>query len=130
MSERKSIIPDSMKIISERFHYSPGVLAGNVLYIAGQVGRTDDLKVIQDPEAQYEKAFENLGKVLTTAGADFTDVVELVTYHTEMRDLALFMKVKDRFFKKDFPAWSALGTTALAMPGLQVEIKATAVLRK
>jgi len=130
MTERKSIVPDSMKVISERFHYSPGVQVGNVLYVAGQVGRTDDLKVIEDTEAQYAAAFENLGKVLAAAGADFSDVVDLVTYHTEMRDLALFMKVKDRYFKKDFPAWTAIGTTALAMPGLSIEIKATAVLRK
>lgn len=130
MTERKSIVPDSMKIISERFHYSPGVLVGNVLHIAGQVGRNDDLSVIADTEAQYVRAFENVGKVLTAAGGGFADVVDLVTYHTEMRDLALFMKVKERYITKDFPAWTAIGTSALAMPGLSVEIKATAVLRK
>lgn len=129
MTERKSIVPDSMKIISERFHYSPGVLAGNVLYLAGQVGRNDDLSVIMDTEAQYVRAFENVGTVLAAAGGSFADIVDLVTYHTEMRDLALFMEVKGRYFTKDFPAWTAIGTTALAMPGLSVEIKATAILK-
>lgn len=130
MIERKSIVPDAMKVISERFHYSPAVRVGDVLYVAGQVGRDDDLNVIADTEAQIVRAFENLGKVLAAAGGDFADVVDLVTYHTEMRDLALFIKVKDRYFQKDFPAWTAIGTSALAMPGLSVEIKATAVLRK
>jgi hypothetical protein len=31
-------------------------------------------------------------------------------------------------FTKDYPAWTAIGVSALAMPGLLVEIKATAVL--
>lgn len=129
MTERKSIIPDSMKIISERFHYSPGVLVGNVLHMAGQVGRNDDLSVIMDTEAQYVRAFENVGAVLAAAGGNFSDVIDLVTYHTEMRDLALFMEVKERYITKDFPAWTAIGTTELAMPGLSVEIKATAIIK-
>jgi enamine deaminase RidA (YjgF/YER057c/UK114 family) len=54
--------------------------------------------------------------------------VDLVTYHTDMRDLMRFMEVKNRYFTKDYPAWTAIGVSALAMPGLLVEIKATAVL--
>ena len=38
-------------------------------------------------------------KVLTAAGATFDDVVEMVTYHTDMRDLQLFISVKDRASK-------------------------------
>jgi len=54
--------------------------------------------------------------------------VDLVTYHTDMRDIMRFLEVKNRYFTKDYPAWTAIGVSALAMPGLLVEIKATAVL--
>ena len=55
-------------------------------------------------------------------------MVEMVTYHTEMRDLALFMEVKNEYFTGRVPTWTGIGVTSLAMPGLVVEIKCTAKL--
>jgi len=129
MTKRTNIVPNDMEIIKQRFHYNPGVKAGNLLFIAGQVGRDANLSVIEGKEAQFVQAFENLKKVLTAAGATFDDIVEMVTYHTDMRDLQLFMSVKDRYYKGEYPAWTGVGVTALAMPGLMVEIKCVAVLK-
>lgn len=130
MPKRESVVPLDMQNIHERFHYSPGVKAGNLLFIAGQVGRDENLKVVEDKEVQFVQAFENVKKVLTAAGATFDDLVEMVTYHTDMRDLQLFIQVKDRYItnKDRYPAWTGIGVTALAMPGLFVEIKCTALL--
>ena len=128
MSTRTDITPPAMQNIRERFRYSPGVRAGNLLYIAGQVGRDESLQVVADKEAQFVQAFENVKKVLTEAGATFDDVVEMVTYHTDLRDLELFIAVKDRYITNldRLPTWTGIGTSALAMPGLYVEIKCTA----
>lgn len=128
MPKRESIIPKGMENIYQRFRYAPGVKVGNMLYIAGQVGRDENLGVIEGKEAQFVQAFENVRKVLAAAGATFDDVLEMVTYHTDMRDLQLFMQVKDRYFTNHLPTWTGIGTTALAMPGLLVEIKCTAIL--
>lgn len=128
MVNRKDIIPPGMEAIPERFHYSPGVLVDGTLYIAGQVGRDANLKVVEGTEAQFVQAFENVKKVLNAAGASFDDVVEMVTYHVDMRDLALFMQVKDRYYTGRVPAWTGIGVTSLAMPGLIIEIKCTARL--
>jgi enamine deaminase RidA (YjgF/YER057c/UK114 family) len=118
-----------MKIINERYHYSPAVRAGDLLFIAGQVGRDADMNVVQGKEAQLVQAFENLKLVLHEASADFDDVVEIVTYHTDMRDLSLVVEVKDRYFKNRYPTWTGVGVTALSTPGLEFEIKATAYLK-
>lgn len=128
MGQRRDIIPPGMENIFERFRYAPGVLVDDTLYIAGQVGRNEKLEVVQGTEAQFVQAFENVAKVLRAAGASFDDVVEMVTYHVDMRDLALFMEVKNRYFTQRVPAWTGIGVTALAMPGLLVEIKCTARL--
>lgn len=125
---RQDIVPASMKEINQRFHYSPGVRAGGFLFIAGQVGRDKALNVVLGKEAQFVQAFENVKTVLDEAGASFDDVVEMVTYHTDMRDLALFIEIKDRYFTNRFPTWTGVGVTSLAMPGLEVEIKCTAWL--
>ena len=65
--QRKDIVPKGMEVIRERFHYSPGVVVGDTLYIAGQVGRDADLNVLEGAEAQYVQAFENVKKVLNAA---------------------------------------------------------------
>jgi enamine deaminase RidA (YjgF/YER057c/UK114 family) len=124
---RHDVIPMEMQNIHERFHYTPGVRVGDMLYIAGQVGRNQKLEVVEGAEAQFVQAFENVKKVLDASGARFDQVVEMVTYHTDMRHLQLFMEVKDRYFTGPrYPAWTGIGVTSLAMPGLLVEIKCTA----
>jgi enamine deaminase RidA (YjgF/YER057c/UK114 family) len=130
-SKRESVVPKDMQEIPERFHYSPGVKAGPFLFIAGQVGRDEKMNVVENKEAQLAQAFENVKKVLTTAGLTFDDVVDMITYLPDMRDLALLMKVKDQYFTNldSLPTWTAIGTTVLANPGLFVEIKCTALLR-
>ena len=128
MTDREMIIPKGMEILYEKFRYAPGLRVGNVLYIAGQLGRDENLRVIEGAEAQFVQAFENVNKVLSAAGATFDHVVEMITYHTDMRYLPLFIEVKDRYFTNGVPTWTGIGTTALSMPGLLVEIKCTAVL--
>lgn len=130
MTQRKAIIPPGMAEVYNRIHYAPGVLVGNTLYISGQIGRDENMKLVEGTEAQFVQAFENVKKVIDAAGAKMTDIVDLVTYHTDMRDLALFMQVKDRYLGSDFPAWTAIGAAALGgVAGYLVEIKAVAVLQ-
>ncbi len=128
MANREMIIPKGMESVVENFHYAPAVRVDNTLYISGQLGRDENLQVIEGTEAQYTQAFENLKKVLEAADATLENVVDLITFHTDMRDIMNFLEVKNRYFTKDYPAWTAIGVSALSMPGLLVEIKATAVL--
>lgn len=127
--ERRVIVPEGMEAIHERFHYAPGVLVGDTLYISGQVGRDGELRVVEGAEAQFVQAFENVGKVLQAAGASFADVVELETWFADsMADLALFMAVKDRYFTQPpYPTWTGFAVRGFSMPGIVVEIKCTAI---
>ncbi|HMF73168.1 MAG TPA: RidA family protein [Flavitalea sp.] len=130
MPIREAVVPKDMKEIPEKFRYSPGVKAGPFLFIAGQVGRDEGMNVIENKEAQIAQAFENVQKILIAAQLTFDDVVDMVTYLTDMRDLQLLMKVKDRYFTNldRLPTWTAIGATVLANPGLFIEIKCTALL--
>jgi enamine deaminase RidA (YjgF/YER057c/UK114 family) len=38
-----------------------------------------------------------------------------------------FAKVKDEFFPRDYPAWTAVGVTQLALPELRIEVRAVAI---
>ena len=84
---------------------------------------------VEDKEAQFVQTFENLRKVLQAAGASFDDIVDVTSFHTDMRDLPLYMKVRDRYFTANFPAWTAIGAAQLCgQPGYFLEVKAIAVL--
>jgi len=125
------IVPPGMEAIVERFRYAPGVLVGDTLYVSGQVGRDESLRVIADKEAQFDQCFRNVGKVLDAAGFGFADVVELETWFLHFPDdLALFMQVKDRWLAGPvYPTWTGFGVSAFSMPGLVCEVKVTAVRR-
>ncbi|MEM9754678.1 MAG: RidA family protein [Pseudomonadota bacterium] len=129
MPSRKVIVPPGMENIYDTYHYAPGILVGDTLYISGQVGRDADLKVVDGVEAQFTQAFENVGKVLTAAGASFDDVIEMETWFAEsMADLATFLTVKDRFFTTRYPTWTGFAVNGFSMPGILVEIKCKAIL--
>lgn len=128
MSEREIIIPPSMQPIVERAGYAPAVRVGKTIYCAGQVGRTAALDVIAEPEAQFVACWENLREVLAAAGCTFEDVVEMTTYHVAIsQHMAVFREVKNRLFPRGLCAWTSIGVSELAHPGLLVEIKCIAV---
>ena len=130
MNERKAIVPAGMEAVYEKIRYAPAVKAGNTIYVSGQIGRDLSMQMVEAREAQIVQAFENLKLVLEAAGATLSDVVDLTTFHTDMRDLPLFMQVRDRYFTTDpLPAWTAVGAHMLGgSAGYIVEIKAVAVL--
>jgi enamine deaminase RidA (YjgF/YER057c/UK114 family) len=130
MSDREVIVPKGFEYYYERFHFAPAVRLGNVLHCSGQIGWAGPgQRPPTDPKEQFTLAFENLRRVLEAAGATFADVVELTTFHVGMQHLQVFSAVRDSCFREPWPAWTAIGVSELAVPGAQVEIRATAVLR-
>jgi enamine deaminase RidA (YjgF/YER057c/UK114 family) len=54
----------------------------------------------------------------------------MTIYHADSHAIIPDGNVKERFFTtKPYPAWTANGVNELALPGLRVEIKATASLK-
>jgi enamine deaminase RidA (YjgF/YER057c/UK114 family) len=119
-----------MEAVYEKTRYAPALKVGSTLYVSGQIGRNAAMELVEGREAQIVQAFENLKLVLAAAGASMSDVVDLTTFHTDMRDLPLFMEVRDRYITTDpLPAWTAVGAHMLGgTAGYIVEIKAVAVL--
>ena len=130
MNDREPIIPSGMQAVYDDIHYAPAVRVGDTLYISGQIGRDGNMQLVEEKEAQFVQTFENMKKVLDAAGFGFGDVVDVTSFHTDMRDLPLYMKVRDRYFTADYPAWTAIGAAQLCgSPGYFLEVKAVAVRR-
>ncbi|KWN18384.1 hypothetical protein WT83_12265 [Burkholderia territorii] len=132
MRNREAIIPAGMEAVCEKIGYAPAIKVGDTVYVSGQIGRDAAMQLVEDRDAQIVQAFENLKRVLEAAGASLADVVDLTSFHTDMRDLPLFMQVRDRYFHAHpRPAWTAVGAHMLGgSPGYIVEIKAVAVLAR
>jgi enamine deaminase RidA (YjgF/YER057c/UK114 family) len=129
MTKSVVIVPKGMEFIADDIGYAPAVLAGNTLYISGQIGRDDQRQLVADKEAQFVQVFENMKRVLAEAGCSFENLVEMTSYHTDMRDLPLFMQVRDRYMKGVLVAWTAIGAAQLCgAPGYFLEVKAVAVI--
>jgi enamine deaminase RidA (YjgF/YER057c/UK114 family) len=124
------IVPPGMRRIHEELGYTPGLRVGGLIFVAGQVGRDGALQVIADPEAQFRACWANLGMVLAEAGCDFSDVVDLTTYHVDMHaHYDLFRQVKNEVFPRGTCPWTAIGVSSLSRAGLLLEIKAVAQAR-
>jgi enamine deaminase RidA (YjgF/YER057c/UK114 family) len=130
MNERKAIVPAGMEAVYDKIRYAPAVKVGSTVYVSGQIGRDGNMKLVEEREAQIVQAFENLKTVLESAGATLGDIVDVTTFHTDMRDLPLFMEVRDRYLNTHpLPAWTAVGAHMLGgAAGYIVEIKAVAVI--
>lgn len=127
MTQRELIVPSGMENLVERFSYAPGVRVGDVLYVSGQVGRDEQLNVIEDRQAQITQAFRNVGKVLAAAGFSFSDVVELETWLLDFgADLPLVLQIKNQFLGDTVTTWTGFGVAGFSMPGIVFEVKVTA----
>jgi enamine deaminase RidA (YjgF/YER057c/UK114 family) len=80
MTKPVVIVPKGMEFIADDIGYAPAVLAGNTLYISGQIGRDDQRQLVADKEAQFVQVFENMKRVLAEAGCSFENLVEMTSY--------------------------------------------------
>ena len=131
MDKSNVVIPKGQENLYEQFHFAPAIKDGDRLFCSGVIGTGADGKASPDPQTQFTHAFENLSAVLSAAGASFADIVEMTTFHVGLqKNLAAFMKVKDKYLAAPYPAWTAIGISELAFPGGLVEVKAIARLRR
>ena len=122
------INPAGTEAIYKSMKFSQAVRHGDTIRVSGQVGINESFQPAEGIEAQTRLAFQSLKFILENAGATLSDIVELVTYHTSMKDMKGFAKAKTEFITENYPAWTAVGVTELVMPGLLVEIRATAII--
>ena len=124
---KSPLAPRDFAHFIEDWHFSPVLDTGDFIFFSGITGAHPDLTVAADPEAQIRDAFAFLKEHLAVAGLTFDDVVEMTTYHVDLREhLASFMKVKDQHIAAPYPAWSAIGVSQLITEGTIVEIRVIA----
>jgi 2-iminobutanoate/2-iminopropanoate deaminase len=128
MSEREEIrVAELAEPIS---HYTDAVRAGNLLFVSGFVPVDGEGRLVggDDVVAQARQVLENVGAVLTAAGASFADVVKVTVYLTDIGDRVHINPVRQEFFGEARPASTLVEVSALAVPGAKLEIEAVALI--
>ena len=107
-------------------HYTDAVRFGDLLFISGVAPFDADSNLIgsDDAVAQTEQIFVNMAKVLEAAGAGFGDVLKVVVYLTDVDDRSRINAVRQKYFGDARPASTLVEVSALAIPGMRVEIEA------
>jgi enamine deaminase RidA (YjgF/YER057c/UK114 family) len=121
---RKTFSAPAFSHFHDQWHLSPGLDTGGYVFFSGVTGCRPDGTVARDPEIQFRDAFSFLAETLAAGDLDWKNVVEMTTYHVDLRKhLDAFIKVKDEFIATPYPAWSCIGTTELITEGTLVEIR-------
>lgn len=105
--------------------------AQSLVFVSGQGGITPEGALVDatDFDAQVRQTFENMKTVLEQAGGTLESVVKLAVFLTDMSRLRDFGRVRNEFLDAaKSPASTAVGVTALALPGMMVEVEAIAVV--
>jgi len=111
--------------------FSKAVRVNDVLYLSGVIGRTADGKVPDGIEAQTKAAMEDIGATLKKAGLSYGDIFHCTVFLADMKTWPAFNKAYVGYFPAgQLPARSALGVSALALPGALMEIECQAYAGK
>lgn len=110
--------------------YSHVVRHGNLLFMAGQVATDADGNVIGegDMKAQVRQVLENMQTVLASQGADFSNVVKITIYTTDIDAYRQTGDIRQEYWQGIAPASTLVQIDRLARPVFLVEIEATAIV--
>lgn len=124
---KRPIVPKQFSHYYSDFHFAPGVEVDKFVFFSGATGTRPDRSISTDPETQFRDAFEIVLLYLNEAKLSFNDVVEMTTYHIDLRKhLETFTKVKDEFVCEPYPAWTAIGVSEFITEDALVEIRVIA----
>ena len=123
------VMPDraeNLRIFTE-WGFAEAVIDGDRVWLSGVVAGLAPGETAADSEKAYDRAFKMLGSVLERSGSSFDGVVEMTTFHTDLpSQMEGFKRVKHRYIREPFPAWTAIDIDRLVPDTGLVEIKLVA----
>lgn len=134
--EKTVVQPDNVyQSATYPFSQAIRVQAGEFLFIAGQPSMDVEGNTvgIGDMAAQTRQVYKNLGNILESVGASFSNVVELTTFVVGRENLPAHLEVISELYPTLFPDGKYPADTVAIVNGLYfqdflLEIKATAIL--
>jgi len=107
--------------------FSAGIMVGDTLYVSGQTGA--DFKTNKVPDnfdEEVRACLNNVGSILEAGGMNFSNVVSVQVYLTDIDQFQRMNTVYLTVFKEPRPTRTTVGVAKLAGAGAHIEITVTA----
>lgn len=118
--------PEVRRFFTE-WGFAEAVIDGDRVWLSGVVAGLRKGETMADAEVAYDRAWKMLDEVLQRSGSSLDGVVDITTFHTDLpAQFDGFRKVKDRYIREPFPAWTAIDIDRLVPDNGLVEIKLVA----
>ena len=110
-------------------NYSHLVKYDKLMFIAGQISIDGNGNVVGEGDmgAQFRQVLENLKKILASEGADFSNVVKINIFTTDVDSLRQHLDIRGEYFGEFAPASTLVQIDRLARPVYLLEIEAIAI---
>lgn len=110
--------------------YSQAVKVNRTVYLSGQIPLVPEtMNLVEgDITVQITQVLNNLKAVALAAGGDFSDIVKLNVFLTDLTHFPIVNEIMGRYFDEPYPARAAIGVAALPK-GADVEMDAIMVLK-
>jgi reactive intermediate/imine deaminase len=104
--------------------YSQAVQHSGLIFLSGQIPLDpDSMELVSDNFTdQIEQVFTNLLAICQAAGGDFSHVLKLTIYLTDLSNFSIVNDVMAKYFQHPYPARAAVQVAALPRTA-QVEIE-------
>jgi 2-iminobutanoate/2-iminopropanoate deaminase len=113
-------------------NFSQGVRVGPMIFTSGQAALNEQGELVgaNDIRAQTKKTLENIGAVLKSLGASYSDVVKTTVWVKSYDDYAGMNEVYATFFDEPRPPRATVKSDLVPMfdDGFLVEIEAVAIV--
>ena len=108
-------------------NYSAAIRVGDTLYVSGNTGTDPKTqKISENFEEEVKQTLANIGETLHAGKMDYSDVVAVQVYLTDMDLFPRMNAVYTSVFKEPRPTRTTVGVAKLAGAGAHIEITVTA----
>jgi len=109
--------------------FSRAIQVGNQLFVAGMTANSP--KGVEGGDSMDEQTravFRKIQALVEAAGGTMNDIVKMTGFITDIRQREAYLRARQPFFTADPPASTLVEITALAAPGLIIEVEVMAII--
>jgi reactive intermediate/imine deaminase len=118
-AQLRAVAPQQIPAAADSFG-SPGIDAGDYVYVSGQGPRRQDGTVPTNFAEQVRQCLQNIRSVIEAAGLTMDHVVYVQVYLQDMNQYGELNKVFTGYFPKNPPARAVLGVARLPLSPVQI----------
>jgi 2-iminobutanoate/2-iminopropanoate deaminase len=128
VTDRKQIVSVPGLAPTEQLGFAQCVVAGEWVFVAGQTGIDADWNLVGlDFTSQATQLLENLKTALEAAGSGMQDIVTMTCFFADPRHVREFSELRAEAMGGSLCASTAICGVSFVMPGLLLEVEATAL---